>query len=286
MAPEWYFTSAELENYMPIATRKKWDTGEVGMKLKAFAIAGCDPVNLLRTSKQKADWMKAEIRGGIGKNLGARDHPQPDAKMAYTWHEEDVVQRYGIILKGWTAPRFVNPSELSTSLSVLCTLLDAVKTGACKFRKLTPAEAETRKEKWDADVAAGRATAKSRAPRNNIGVPRKRTCGDEDELEVGNEENDDPNDDEQTHTPPKKRSRKVVPAAAKTATAPKPRTRESTAPKKTLAPQDDNARREVLGQLRAKRVQLSRPIIDDSDDDENRAPPAPEQGSVALNTDA
>ncbi|KAJ7646134.1 hypothetical protein B0H17DRAFT_1215823 [Mycena rosella] len=59
MAPEWYFTSTELENYMPIATRKKWDTGEVGMKLEVFAIAGCDPVNLLRTSKQKADWMKS-----------------------------------------------------------------------------------------------------------------------------------------------------------------------------------------------------------------------------------
>ncbi|KAJ7651780.1 hypothetical protein B0H17DRAFT_1147622 [Mycena rosella] len=67
MAPEWYFTSTELENYMPIATRKKWDTGEVGMKLEVFAIAGCDPVNLLRTSKQKADWMKVEIRGGVGK---------------------------------------------------------------------------------------------------------------------------------------------------------------------------------------------------------------------------
>ncbi|KAF8195269.1 hypothetical protein K438DRAFT_1587471 [Mycena galopus ATCC 62051] len=42
MEPEWYFTSKELENYMEIATRKKWVTGEVGMKLEAFAIAGCD----------------------------------------------------------------------------------------------------------------------------------------------------------------------------------------------------------------------------------------------------
>ncbi|KAJ6609005.1 hypothetical protein B0H10DRAFT_1696730, partial [Mycena sp. CBHHK59/15] len=42
MAPEWYFSSAALENYMPIAMRKKWDTGEVGMKVEVFAIAGCD----------------------------------------------------------------------------------------------------------------------------------------------------------------------------------------------------------------------------------------------------
>ncbi|KAJ6602308.1 hypothetical protein B0H10DRAFT_1823204 [Mycena sp. CBHHK59/15] len=49
MAPEWYFTSQELENYMPIATRQKWDTGQVGMKVEAFAIAGCDPVSAYLT---------------------------------------------------------------------------------------------------------------------------------------------------------------------------------------------------------------------------------------------
>ncbi|KAJ7102690.1 hypothetical protein C8R43DRAFT_963918 [Mycena crocata] len=62
MVPRWYFTSAELERYMPIATCKTWDTGEVGMKLEAFAIAGLDPANLLRNSKQKADWLKMQIR--------------------------------------------------------------------------------------------------------------------------------------------------------------------------------------------------------------------------------
>jgi hypothetical protein len=45
MAPEWYFTSPELEAYMPIATRKRWDTGQVGVKLEAFAVAGCDAVS-------------------------------------------------------------------------------------------------------------------------------------------------------------------------------------------------------------------------------------------------
>ncbi|KAJ6472628.1 hypothetical protein C8R45DRAFT_786362, partial [Mycena sanguinolenta] len=45
MDPEWYFTSKELEMYMEIATRKRWVTGEVGMKLEAFAVAGCDPAS-------------------------------------------------------------------------------------------------------------------------------------------------------------------------------------------------------------------------------------------------
>jgi hypothetical protein len=41
----WYFSCQELANYMNIAVRKKWDTQEVGMKLEAFAIAGCDAMS-------------------------------------------------------------------------------------------------------------------------------------------------------------------------------------------------------------------------------------------------
>jgi hypothetical protein len=45
MEPEWYFTSKELENYIEITTHKRWVTSEIGMKLEAFAIAGCNPVS-------------------------------------------------------------------------------------------------------------------------------------------------------------------------------------------------------------------------------------------------
>ncbi|KAJ6565150.1 hypothetical protein DFH09DRAFT_875236, partial [Mycena vulgaris] len=42
MPPYWYFTSPELERYMPLAVRKRWDTGEVGARIEAFSVAGCD----------------------------------------------------------------------------------------------------------------------------------------------------------------------------------------------------------------------------------------------------
>lgn len=45
MQPQWFFTSPALEEYMKLAVRKKWDTSEVGTKLEAFAIAGCDTVS-------------------------------------------------------------------------------------------------------------------------------------------------------------------------------------------------------------------------------------------------
>jgi hypothetical protein len=42
MEPQWYFTSPELRDYMKLAVRRQWDIGEVGAKIEAFAIAGCD----------------------------------------------------------------------------------------------------------------------------------------------------------------------------------------------------------------------------------------------------
>jgi hypothetical protein len=45
MKPQWFFTSPALEEYMKIAVRTKWDTSEIGAKLEAFAIAGCDVVS-------------------------------------------------------------------------------------------------------------------------------------------------------------------------------------------------------------------------------------------------
>ena len=84
MKPQWFFTSAELREYMKVAV-KKWDLTEVGTKLEVFAVAGCDVASmyqfyfcifllttladLLRTSKQKADHYKKEIREKIGENL-------------------------------------------------------------------------------------------------------------------------------------------------------------------------------------------------------------------------
>ncbi|KAJ7306242.1 hypothetical protein DFH08DRAFT_660515, partial [Mycena albidolilacea] len=97
--------------------------------------------------------------------------------MAYTWYEEDIVQRYNVVLVGWTPAKFVNPSELSTSLEGLRTLLQALKDGKCFFKKLSPAEAAARKRAWEEKVAKGLEVAKHRAGRSDQGIPRKRAQG-------------------------------------------------------------------------------------------------------------
>ncbi|KAJ6461311.1 hypothetical protein C8R45DRAFT_842098 [Mycena sanguinolenta] len=44
--PFWYFTSPELRQYLPIGVRKRWDMAEVGMRLEAFAVTGCDTLSM------------------------------------------------------------------------------------------------------------------------------------------------------------------------------------------------------------------------------------------------
>jgi hypothetical protein len=46
MGPQWYFSCEELASYMKLAVRKAWDTREIGMKVEAFAIAGCDALSM------------------------------------------------------------------------------------------------------------------------------------------------------------------------------------------------------------------------------------------------
>ena len=38
--PRWFFTSPDLERYLEVAVRKKWNTSHIGTQVEAFAVAG------------------------------------------------------------------------------------------------------------------------------------------------------------------------------------------------------------------------------------------------------
>jgi hypothetical protein len=215
----------------------------------------------------------------------------PNAIMAYTWHEEDVVQKYGCVLEGWTAARFVNPSELSTSLPALRTLVEALKSGQCAFRKLLPAEAETRKLKWEADAAAGRVVAKNRAQRSDAGVPRKRAHNEDKENDPNADNTDNDNTDDAGNTnndaahntssdapsaPPKKRARKTTTTSIPRASKPAARRATATSGVAHKAPatrgRNDAITQAAVEKLARskKRAKSSRAII--SDDEEDNGP--------------
>ncbi|KAF8179466.1 hypothetical protein BJ912DRAFT_802643, partial [Pholiota molesta] len=94
--------------------------------------------------------------------------------MNYCHYEEDIVLRYGVVLEGWTYDKFINPSELSTSIPPLTELYDALKSGACKFVKLTPAEKKERMVAYQAKLKAGEIQGKKRKVRSDAGISRKK----------------------------------------------------------------------------------------------------------------
>ncbi|KAF8151053.1 hypothetical protein B0H34DRAFT_862538 [Crassisporium funariophilum] len=176
MQPQWVFTDPALEEYMKIAVpiRKPWDTAEVGAKLEAFAIAGCNNLNLLCTSKQKADHLRSEIREKITGML-ATITGNPTAIMQYSNYKEGIVQRYGVVLEGWTYETLVNPSQLSTSLPNLQKLLDAINAGTCRFIKLSALELKARWQKHEKQIEDGvTPPPKARKQHSNMGSKRKK----------------------------------------------------------------------------------------------------------------
>ncbi|KJA19640.1 hypothetical protein HYPSUDRAFT_204382 [Hypholoma sublateritium FD-334 SS-4] len=80
---------------MPVAVGKKWSSSTVASKLEAFSIAGCNVINLNRTSQQKANHLKREICNAITSNLVAITG-NTKAIVQYTNYEEAIVLKYGI----------------------------------------------------------------------------------------------------------------------------------------------------------------------------------------------
>ena len=60
--------------------------------------------------------------------------------MDYENYEKAILIDLGITLVGWTHPTFARPSELPLEVQPLETLLRALNTGACYFRRITEAE--------------------------------------------------------------------------------------------------------------------------------------------------
>ena len=93
--------------------------------------------------------------------------------MHYTRYDEEIVQRYGIELQGWTYEKLMNPSTLSSSLPPLKVLHDALVKGTCKFVKLSQAEREAHEAAYMAKIASGEVELRKRKRRSDAGSKRK-----------------------------------------------------------------------------------------------------------------
>jgi hypothetical protein len=114
--------------------------------------------------------------------------------MQYVNYKEDIEHRYGIELIGWTPDKWCNPSKLTSSLPVLRTLLNALKSDECKFVAIPDTVLKARKAAYEADIAAGRIEGKHRNPRSDIGKKRSRAGGDGVDDAQGNDDHIDDTD--------------------------------------------------------------------------------------------
>lgn len=89
--------------------------------------------------------------------------------MSYARFEQDITSRYGVVLEGWPFPTLRNLADERASNDQLRKLLDALITGKCFFRKLTPVEVQARQlGAMNVPISVARA----RAPRKDKGIPR------------------------------------------------------------------------------------------------------------------
>ena len=93
-----------------------------------------------------------------------------NVRMNYVNFEREFVVKLGIDVIGWTHEKFINPSEMSTSLPPLQKLSTALKDGSCHFVRLSEAAHRAREAAYNKQVADGAVTV--RKEREDKGVPR------------------------------------------------------------------------------------------------------------------
>lgn len=136
--------------------------------------------------------------------------------MSYKNYEADIVVKYGIELKGWTHPTWRCPAKLSTSLSPLRILLDALISGDCCFVRLSKTEHAARKAEYDRKVQAGEIilrkkrsdAGKSRGKRKSKSSSKATTSSSSEDEENNSSDNDSDN------VRPHKRRRTAGPKSA------------------------------------------------------------------------
>ncbi|KAL0572269.1 hypothetical protein V5O48_009695 [Marasmius crinis-equi] len=214
MEPQWFFTNDKIAPYLRLATKGGWDTGKVGARLQAFAVAGCETSNLFKKSHDKAKAMKGEIRDLVKEKLGTTlDRENP--KMHYEDFDYHISYKKGVVMEGWPLPQFKNPSELSSALGPLEQLRDALVNDTCRFRKMDCVEWAAFKEEYLKRAA----DAPKRKQRKDAGLPRPRKSTsapdveDEEDVSLSKRRNEDrassSEDDVEIEVPTKEKSKKA-----------------------------------------------------------------------------
>ena len=94
--------------------------------------------------------------------------------MNYANYDVSIVQAYGVQLIGWPLNGgVVSPAQI-TNTADMRKLRNALKSGKCRWKRLTTSEVEAHTDNIEARCANGEVVGKQRKKRSNAGVKRKR----------------------------------------------------------------------------------------------------------------
>ena len=108
-------------------------------------------------------------------------------EMNYANYNTAIVQVHGVKLAGFPLERFVNPSEV-TNITDMRRLRNALRSGECKWVRLSQAELDAHAEDLEARRKDGEVVGKPRKKRSDAGVlrgKRKRVDMDGDKENQG-----------------------------------------------------------------------------------------------------
>ncbi|KAK1218521.1 hypothetical protein PQX77_011587 [Marasmius sp. AFHP31] len=170
MKPQWIFTDPRIQHYLPTIVRG-WNTGYIGKKVEALAVAGCDPTKIVKSPREQADALKTECSQLIQEALDEACLTQ-DVLMQYEQFDKRITLRYRVVCEGWPKGlSFQKPSSFS-QVDDLLRLRDAWRDGHATFRKLDDSEFDTWREGRDKGIEEGTVVIKERKKCCDAGTKR------------------------------------------------------------------------------------------------------------------
>ncbi|KAI0038358.1 hypothetical protein FA95DRAFT_1505777 [Auriscalpium vulgare] len=276
IAPGWFATSDSVDFLNDILGLDPWDV------TRKFELWACS--NAINTLPK----VRAEITKMLLSGLRYITK-RTKISMNFDNYETAIVLNMSVKLIGWTCGEIRSPSKIG-SVCDLRDLRNALKTGMCRWVKLSKAQAKAHETALRTREAAGETVGKKRKSRSDKGKPRphtrKRTAKqvndsdeeaeddeDEEDSEKGSDD-EDLEDSEADAPPPPKKARKSVKVSSVKST-PGSASGKAAAAKRTAAvtpKRKTTSRRNAVPA--ASKHPKSASVVHSSDEDDLTTPPA------------
>lgn len=122
----------QAANFWRLMMKQQFDSW--ALRFESFCIGGIH--ELIQNDIAKSGDLRGDIRKALGDKL-IEATGDPKAVMSYANYQQNIVEKYHVVLEGWPFPVLRNLSQESAPNSTLVQLLRSLRIGDCYFRKLS-----------------------------------------------------------------------------------------------------------------------------------------------------